>query len=523
MAEENKHMDDAFKRMSEEFEVSYNPSFWDEAKAKLDDANLDDAFRAAANNAVAIPDFSQTEGIDDMFMDSAFVDASANQTADYNASFFEDFMKKEGDLLMDDAFNEAAAATVVDYLPEYWSDADVALQDEGLHYEYDSAYWQEAKKLLDKSDRKIFFTRWSAVAAILLLLSFGGQFTTTPLSEVNAMHASNKVDSPQKLGQITLESKDMVNLGDLNANDMANQLNNSTLSNEDYAHQTVIDNSTVVDVSATGAVEGSVNPSEVNFALGIENRAEDLSKNESQNTTIHAVPGAKTQILQLGYARPIPEIELVPKKPMWRHSVSAFARSGIGNKWGDFSYMPTMRNGAGIEYTVSHSKVLPDVDFGGNLMVYHVRQNALGTVQRQTVSDAYGTHKYWRQWQLKDMVFTNLNLTVGVRIAPYHKLSFGAGVEYLTAVKSNMSYVNEPTGKINTINNNWGVRDGLNNWDMKLGVGYEYEISNRFTLQANTSIGVFDKTVNSIMLNKLADRDISLMMGVKYNLFTVKK
>jgi len=63
MSEENKHMDDSFKRMSEEMKVSYNQEFWKEAEAKLADAKLDDAFRSAAMNTVASsPSFDSSEG-----------------------------------------------------------------------------------------------------------------------------------------------------------------------------------------------------------------------------------------------------------------------------------------------------------------------------------------------------------------------------------------------------------------------------------------------------------------------------
>ena len=41
-----------------------------------------------------------------------------------------------------------------------------------------------------------------------------------------------------------------------------------------------------------------------------------------------------------------------------------------------------------------------------------------------------------------------------------------------------------PAG-ITTVNNNWGVKDGLNKIDARIGVGYEWQFSNRFALQAN--------------------------------------
>src|SRR5690606_36229754 len=106
--------------------VTYNKAFWNEAKVKLDDTLLDDAFKAAAAGMVTSPSFEPTESIDDMFMDSAFVDAAVEQSAVYDPVFFEQFKASESDIAMDEAFVEAAGAMVVDYLPEYWDDADEA-------------------------------------------------------------------------------------------------------------------------------------------------------------------------------------------------------------------------------------------------------------------------------------------------------------------------------------------------------------------------------------------------------------
>lgn len=147
MSEELKHMDDAFKKASQEVKVTYDQSFWNEAKAKLDDANLDDAFRLAANLSAGTASFEPTNNVDDVFMDAAFVDASSDVNVTYNSSFFEEFKQNEAQFEMDAAYQAAAASVVVDYAPEYWSDADVALQKEGLHYEYQTAYWDEAKTI----------------------------------------------------------------------------------------------------------------------------------------------------------------------------------------------------------------------------------------------------------------------------------------------------------------------------------------------------------------------------------------
>ncbi|OIQ36660.1 MAG: hypothetical protein BM555_02205, partial [Crocinitomix sp. MedPE-SWsnd] len=201
-------MDDAFRKASGETKAVYNSSFWTEVEAKLNDASLDDAFRAAALGAVASPSFVPTDAIEDMFMDSAFVEASSEATVAYNPSFFEQFKAAEGTLKMDSAFQAAAAASVVDYAPEFWNDADKALQKEGLHYEYQSAYWGEAKKLLDKSDRKGFFLQWSAVAALLITASFlGGMLgmNIDPAIKTDGFASSSQLNIDKRLAQFDVD------------------------------------------------------------------------------------------------------------------------------------------------------------------------------------------------------------------------------------------------------------------------------------------------------------------------------
>ena len=62
---------------------------------------------------------------------------------------------------INDAFVTAAALSKVVYDPNYWQDADLALQAEGLHHEYKPEYWKEAEKLLIQDARKGFFFKWA--------------------------------------------------------------------------------------------------------------------------------------------------------------------------------------------------------------------------------------------------------------------------------------------------------------------------------------------------------------------------
>ena len=554
MAEENTHMDDAFKRLGEEFKTNYKPEFWEEAKAKLDDAMLDDAFKSAAAAAVVSPSFEPTEGVDDMFMDSAFVDAASEQSVNYDASYFEQFLANEGDIAMDEAFVEAAGAQVANYLPEYWNDADKALQNEGLHYEYHSEYWEEAKRLLDKHDRRTFFFKWSAVATILLLIAFTGNILSPSTINVDGM-AANEANFESEdyqsnhIANINIEpireslmaDKEFTNSTDIHENnfhdaDFNNEfvnndqnlshndnLLNDHLNDNESSTEFVLNNSDLnsdsdVDVNTDVNSFESLN---INTGIAEENRPND------NLTLMNIGRHAKTPINLLGYARPVPEplIKIKKQEPMITHKLGVLAEGGFGNRWGNFSYMPTMRTGVGIEYMASFGNPgIQNFEFGGNFKINHIRQSQLNAEERSDVYDVHGNvTKYWRKLQLKDMVFANLNGLVNYRVAPDHKLKFGVGVEYLTAVRSNMSYVDDFTTEITTVNNNWGVKDGIKKFDLRFSIGYEYEISNRFSMQINSNFGVFDRTDNDFLKDVNKDSEMNIMLGLKYNFMKLKK
>lgn len=549
MAEENKHMDDAFQRLGEDFKVKYNPEFWEEAKSKLDDTMLDDAFKSAAAAAVVSPSFEPTEGVDDMFMDSAFVDAASEQSANYSSEYFDQFLENEGELAMDEAFVEAAGAQVADYLPEYWGDADKALKNEGLHYEYHSEYWTEAKRLLDKQDRRIFFFKWSTAATILMLIAFAGNFMSPTPIEVDGM-AANKANfeavdyqsnhipniNIEPIRESLMADKDFAGttnqhentIHGVNSNDNLADLNNpidegmSDYVNEnDHLINVISNNSTENNEINVNTDVNTFNSLNINSGIAEKNRSND--ELTLMNIGLHS----KTPINQLGYARPFPEplIEINKPEPMITHHLGVLAEGGAGNRWGNFSYMPTMRTGIGIEYLVSFGKPgIQNFEFGGNIKVNHIRQSQLNAEERSDVYDIHGNvTKYWRKLQLKDMVFTNLNGLVNYRVAPDHKLKFGVGVEFLTALRSNMSYVDDFTSEITTVNNNWGVKEGIKKFDVRFSIGYEYEISSHFALQINSNFGIFDRTDDVFLREKNKDSEMNIMLGLKYNFMKLKR
>lgn len=194
MSEENKHMDDSFKKMSEELNASYDKSFWNDAKASLENEALDNAFRDAAAGVTSTAGMAlAAESLGDAFMDDAFQDAAAQVSVTYSSAYWAALQAVEPDLVMDDAFLDASKAIKPSYNPAYWGAANTALESEGLHYEYNASYWDEAKSLLDNADRRSFYTKWTGAAALLLLVSLLGMYVISADEAISGQRLSNEI------------------------------------------------------------------------------------------------------------------------------------------------------------------------------------------------------------------------------------------------------------------------------------------------------------------------------------------
>jgi hypothetical protein len=488
-----------------------------------------------------------------MFMDAAFVDASAELVVNYDPLFFEQFKAQESHLGMDEAFQTAAAAAVVDYVPQYWDAADKALQNEGLHYEYQSAYWNEAKRLLDKSDRKGFFFKWSAVAAALIMISFAATMigfesnlpagaeghlagnadnsSSNRLAEINEISETNKGGDNSELNNenhiLAQNENGQSGVGAANEN----LENNNIVANPNN----VVNNHNSANTPKQGANNGHIG-SGMNLVTATQKKNPLIS---IEDPVLSSLPfdmldlqedGLREDIRRIHFdeyrstpSLPIPVLEINKGQhsPRGVHNVSVIMSAGVGSQWSAEQLLPSHRSSFGAEYLYSPARKLGNFEFGTRFMVHHVKQKGITTTKRTADYNIEGgVHQYWYLLQITDLIYSNVNFAVNYRLAPKHKLKANIGVDYLTAVKSNMSYKNSVHAQeITTVNNNWGVKDGANTFDLRIGFGYEFELTSRVGLMFSANAGLFDKTDDVFLGNNFQDKDVSLMFGLKYNLF----
>ncbi len=574
MAEENKYMDDSFKKMSQEFKASYDKSFWNEAAAKLDDASLDNAFKLAAETVVPLDEIKfDSADVSDAFMDDAFKDVSSQMAVTYDPAHWKDLEASRATMEIDDAFFAASKKVKANYNPIFWGDANVALEKEGLHYEYKAAYWDEAKSLLDKADRSTFFMKWAGVAAILLLISFVGanslNISQVRISEIKTTKSYRGVDNVERnfnsvspINEQEIANNNVVSLIDLsdkiedviNIEQDAVQLNQNvrvtedqiTLSNQD-SEDDLINNQQELEIENSNFVDEKENDSEqieyvddkdaIGNALLITSLEEEVKeeKNFQEEIFDYALTPIESDIALIQTAIPFPEINRIesskiePIKLRPTHSISLIASAGLGQNYGLSDGLSDglllRRYSGGISYTMNGTGKLRNFEFGGSFGVNHTAIEDLGVEYRSsTFTDLGKVIGSWSKVQFTDIFYANANFLTHYKLSDKNKLKLGFGIERLVGIKSNTAYFIPEEDGIRTVNNNWGVEEGFNNNDFRVSLGYEYKISNQLSLQLDGNFGLLDRTDDLFFENanfgqSIFDRETNVMIGLKYTIF----
>ncbi len=563
-------MDNSFRKMSGEIKAVYNPIYWMEMESTLDNVSMDSAYQTAAGS-VSVPlsqsaDFSE---VNDVFLDDAFRGAAGNQATTFSSSHWNEFLAQEKDLVQNDAFTVAANATTVAYHPVFWNDADTVLQQEGLHYEYKSHYWSEAKNLLDLADRRAFFYRWSGVASLLLLISaFGGASlqpeTTTDFVSENGIPAeeifqTNFVSSdPKANGEILDEDRNDVRFDKSDFAASESNLHNSGIAGQnisavDYASSHLVDMSSAdpsIDVmggngnpavsendhSASGSTNELSSSGSVAHNVGriLNHNERDWTvtkkyENDSRFVLI-AENGTIMRPVQTisnePLISPMPHVS-IEENPKYKsrpsHFLSLAASIGVGREYGGSVLDLGKRTTVGIQYRRISYGALHRFEFGANAGVNQMSQTFLGTERHSSQFYLDGSFsKAWYKLRLTAMYNVTAGITAGFKINSRHKITLGAAYDRLIGVKSNMSYQLSSDDEIVTVNNNWGIKDGVNPFDVRFSFGYEYALAKRLSLQANASCGLFDRTENDFLQNTFFDREAGVSIGIKYDLIRIR-
>lgn len=563
MSVEDSHMDEIFRRMSVGFQATYHEEFWSEAQRQLDNEALDQAFRNAAENVEHVPNFElNRERLSDDFLDDAFRDAASSVAVVYDQDYWKDFAVNEPILILDEAFADASKQIVVNYSPLFWGEANSALEKEGLHHEYHHAYWNEARDLLDKEDRKLFFTKWTSVAIVLLLISFFGmnsnyEFNHTKINriELKSSSANNQLiavydeQEDQQIvetvfnefvNEVTRESsnyfvkKESVIQGNNSLlmgvlHEKVNDEQESGIVQNELKE--IIPNEAPIDKMVDLGVEkkGGINSVEANESVLVSAQVNDiplehLDENRLLKNEITLLPVFKEEHALTAHAK----IDFKPLELKPFHQISLVGLAGLGQNYGLNTYIFTKRFGAHFEYIYTGSKGYravnrAHIEWGAQFGFNYVQCDGLGIEnQVKLFKDNGEVEKYWRNLQIFDLFYGTASVFANYSFYPNHKLKLGVGVDRLIGVQSNMAFRMDDDKGIQTVNNNWGVKDGIADLDFKFSLGYEFLINRNWAFQLNLSSGILNRTNKDFFIAPKGRRDLerNLTIGIRRTLFT---
>lgn len=522
------NMDKRFKNIEAELNYKYDSKLWNDVEGLMGDTALDSAFVNAASTAAFSPaDFS---GLNDAFLDDAFIEGAKTSKNNYQSSYFNEFKKNESELYENDSFINAASLASVTYQSEFWNDADVALQQEGLHHEYRPDYWREAEKLLLKDERKGFFLRWGAIATILLLLSFAGiQFNqvntlSNQISDAGSNSEMNVVSNTNNVINSDFEMNNVVMNDEFVAKDNDDHLNNIDNQVDDVEYST-IDNLELKKEKDLIAKKGDKDINDLEPDYSIYNV---VKKNQNDELVINSNYSVEKMNRENEFylSESVPNSNILSNPitnyppPSTKNILGVKIEKGLGNNFGNDVGSISPRNSLLIDYRFSPIKKVEKISFGVDFGLYHMNLDNFEYEQNYSVHHIEGgVEHYWYKMTYKDLVFVSTSFNTYFDFGKASKLRLGLGLDHLLTSRIGMEYQKSLETEKTDVGNDWGLNRGINKLDLSFGIGYEFKLNSKFSFLIDSKIGTVDKTNNDYLNDKKADRDVSVLFGLKYNIF----
>jgi hypothetical protein len=511
--------------------------------------NIDKELHFAPNKAIIDEVFQQ---FDDLALDNAFLNACQQTKFTYAPSYWTLFKNEEADLIQNVNFSEAAQNSTVAYHPFYWNEAESALIEEGLHYQYDPTYWSEAKQLLHKADKKVFFRKWLSIASLLLIFGFlGNVFSPTKqLPSTEPIVAVKEVNLRDVNDNRTQKTNDATNIGHDNFNKIykPDELNkqkntrialsdntNSSTANKTKSESTSSHNSSVELAHTDKQPEIGTGPSPLSDQLeGLMNESDKVNSSSGINTVI------KSSALNSNHPDlAIKKIDLTPKQngienkpkmipgPEWRlievsapivknrPEVYALLQSGIGNTFSDQTvYNYRLGADLGIQFNIKQLGGLNiSVQSGFDYQSLENFVNSHSVVDyKRTGSVNYLAYGY----EFADVVKFQNTVLVGYQVFPKFGFKIGGSIDQYFTSKIK---VHERVGDIAAVSPyQWGKNDFIRNTDFQIVGQIAYDLFTKFSIIASADFGLINQInhMKNPSLEPIKNR--SLSFGIKYRL-----
>jgi len=500
------------------------------------------------------------DALDNYDLDHTFIEAVKQQKVNYTNDHWTAFKANEADLVQDSTFAEAANELHTPYQKSFWTEAEQALFNEGLQYEYKSQYWKEAERLLIKSDRKSFFYRWASVASIFILVGLISQYFIPLTNEIIPERSDILADDPgfNQGERISIRSGHIINSrtnlfvdqsvidhsatenNGINQNDVAEDVRNVNNLHEESEHNFSIETSIPVgnkNVNTTLTEQTNQDISSTHGHLDYETIERSATREFGRPQTYHInkilprefnLEENRKKILDIPM-----ENTIFPTILKNTYNLALHVQAGIGNPTNSSSEFSN-RNSVSVEFSVI-PKRLSKFSFG--LITGFVNEDLKNLEIK--INSAYHNERTgsvdYAESQLifGSIIRLNAALKTGYRINHYNRINLSFGYErYATSNIQLVEYSENTLGENKT---EWGINSMLRLHNFNLRLGYEKMLTSRlaFTFESKFSLnnrinfeaieeryGTNYAAKALVNLNEINDgNDITAFFGLKYSIF----
>lgn len=414
-----------------------------------------------------------------------------------------------------------------EFQEEFWEEvaAELDVQDAmeaGLErlgaspFEFHDEYWDEMSAMLDESDRKkrdgLLFYIASGVAAVgvLFIMIFSGQQRTSMYSSDTTQQVSGQRQiEPVRDEAPSLESNQPNNGDDMQAKQEKEfHLATNETPIEEKPHTTFTDKST------RGAPSPQPELADAH-AVPDEKQENSIIPEEYSLTAMDLRPVELLQEIQDG---PVPTDEIGNMLSSVKQKRSRlFVTSGLfvaqAPKGNSENAVPVGLGGyvgIGYGFTFKRMEFRAGVNFGyrngiNHDLVYNRR--------------FYGTQLFEETDAVSYKGIARLEVPLELCLSRgRHTFGFGVTPVWNAGVNSTYHKYNSYSDEEMLVRNNYGIREGINDFDVRLSLQYEARLTGRLSLGGRASVGLFNQINPEIFSGSNGLREVSGTLYLKYNI-----
>lgn len=434
----------------------------------------------------------------------------------------------------------------MEFQEEFWDDMEVMLDEnenvialssvsEDIPFVstneelFKEEYWDEMSLILDKEDKKrrrVLFFRWSFDLAAISLLALMLFQPDTPLISnegVQTLAQSNQTNADETLTTVNqvekTEKAEILAPAETNTASNAKQPGNQLLREQLVRHSTpqaeqagVVSPTTPVTAIAKSSVAN-------NLSASTDNLLSEQSNFESSIRELKTVPAVvistvnsplvnQTTLGQLNTSKR--GLHLRPLSiNLTANMNAALAPTGnVENK---------ARLGSSTSLGIEVQKHLVNWSYSlGTTISHRTGLNHELFIAKST----YGARLYREYQSVSYKSFNSIGIPVGVN---YHHKRDVFGFKLIPTwnlmVNSTYHRYNNYNSDELLVRNNYGIKEGINPFDLKLQLSYQRRITERLSVGMNITKGFFNQIDQNIITNSDGLRDFSVGFSMNYTLF----